>query len=146
MNNFSQEDNQKAYSHFNRIKRRRINEINSLLSDWYGKELGRVETRAYFPKVLSVKDVVSKIVSHDNYLEIESLTKIQQAWREVVGPEVSANSKPLSLKNGTLTIQAKNSAWLAELKTFYAKIIENKLGTVLKNIKLKKILFVSEGK
>ncbi|HBM16480.1 MAG TPA: hypothetical protein DD381_09105 [Lentisphaeria bacterium] len=145
MPDFSKDD-QKMYSSLRRIKRRRINEIGSLLKEWYGEERSKSEIVSYFPKVVSVKEVLSKIVSNENYHEIELLGKIQKSWTELVGQEISSNSKPLSLKDGNLTIQAKNNAWLAELKTFYGRIIETKILSAFKNSKLKKIYFVSAGK
>lgn len=139
-------DNNEYYSSFNRMKRKRINEIGSILSEWYGEETGKEELKAYFPKIVSVNEVLKKIVSNESYREIELLTRFQQAWTTLVGKEVSANSKPLSLKDGVLTIQAKNSAWLSELKNFYGKVLENKLNASMKNGKLKKIVYVSAGK
>lgn len=139
-------NNSEYYSEFNRMKRKRIDEIGSMLKEWYGEETGKSELSAYFPKVVSVKDVLKKIVSDEDYEEIELLGKIQRSWVDVVGPEISANSKPLSLKDGVLTIQAKNSAWLSELKTFYGKTVETRLNGLLKKGKFKKIFYVSAGK
>ena len=139
-------NNDDYYSDFNRIKRKRINEIGSILTEWYGEEIGKEEIKAYFPKVVSVNEVLKKIISNENYQEIEMLTNFQRSWSDLVGQEVSANSKPLSLKDGILTIQAKNSAWLCELKNFYSRILENKLNAFLKKGKLKKIIYVSAGK
>jgi hypothetical protein len=145
MNDLQKGDQEYCYS-FNRIKRRRINEIGSLLNEWYGEERGKKEIKAYFPKIVSVSEVLKKIVSNENYQEIELLSKIQKTWPDIVGQEISANSKPISFKGGVLTIQAKNSAWLAELKNFYGRMLESKLNNNFKSINIKKINFVSAGK
>lgn len=139
-------NNDEYYASFNRMKRKRINEIGSILTDWYGDEIGKEELKAYFPKVIAVKDVLKKIVSNENYEEIELLGKLQRSWPDIVGLEVSANSKPLSLKDGVLTIQAKNSIWLSELKSFYSRTVETRLNGLLKKGKFKKIFYVSAGK
>ncbi|MEI6054619.1 MAG: DUF721 domain-containing protein [Lentisphaerota bacterium] len=139
-------NNDEYYASFNRMKRKRIDEIGSILKDWYGENIGKEELKAYFPKVVAVKDVLKKIVSNENYEEIELLVKLQKSWLDIVGSEVSANSKPLSLKDGVLTIQAKNSAWLSELKNFYSKTVETRLNGLLKKGKFKKVYYVSAGK
>ncbi len=144
MNNFK--NNDEYYASFNRMKRKRIDEISSILTDWYGEKTGKEELKAYFPKVVAVKDVLKKIVSNEDYEEIELLGKLQKAWPDIVGTEVSLNSKPLSLKNEVLTIQAKNSAWLSELKNYYSKTVEAKLNKFRKKGKFKKIFYVSAGK
>lgn len=144
MNNYK--NNEEYYASFNRMKRKRLDEIGSILTDWYGNEIGKEELKAYFPKVVAVKDILKKIVSNENYEEIELLGKLQKSWPDIVGLEVSANSKPLSLKDGVLTIQAKNSAWLSEIKNFYSKTVETRLNGLLKKGKFKKFYYVSAGK
>ena len=44
-----------------------------------------------------------------------ALVDLLQRWPAVVGAQLAAHSRPLSLRNGTLTIAADEPAWGAQL-------------------------------
>ncbi len=124
---------------------KKINRMKSLLRDWYGEKSGKSQISAYMPKCIHVRDAVKRILSDVSYDDGILLEKLQNAWNKLVGTEVSNNSKPVSLKNGILTIEAKNSVWLSELKNFYAHKIEEQVRTVC-GASVKKIYFAPAGK
>ena len=56
------------------------------------------------------------------------LVSLRKGWPEIAGPLVSRNAIPLSLRNGVLTVVARNHAWAQELQmskpTLLARIRE----------------------
>jgi len=44
------------------------------------------------------------------------LVSLRKGWPEIAGPLVSRNAIPLSLRNGVLTVVARNHAWAQELQ------------------------------
>lgn len=51
------------------------------------------------------------------------LVSLRKRWREIAGATVSRNATPLSLRNGVLTIVARNHAWAQELRMSKTTII-----------------------
>lgn len=122
-----------------------INKMRSLLRDWYGEKTAKSQISVYMPKCIHVRDAVKKILLNINYEDGMLLEKLQNSWNRLVGVEISNNSKPVSLKNGILTIEAKNSVWLSELKNFYAHKIEEKIRSICGS-SVKKIYYSPAGK
>lgn len=143
MNNYI--DNEKSSFRGKTAVIKKINRMKSLLCDWYGERSGRSQILAYMPKCIHVKDAVQRILSNISYEDGILLEKLQNSWNKLVGTEVSNNSKPVSLKNGILTIEAKNSVWLSELKNFYSHKIEEQVKTIC-GASVKKIYFSPIGK
>jgi hypothetical protein len=48
-----------------------------------------------------------------------ALEALGEAWRAVVGPELAAETRVVSFKDGTLRIEVRGSPLLQELSTFY---------------------------
>mgnify|MGYP001159257494 CR=1 FL=1 len=46
---------------------------------------------------------------------IRAALGVWPAWEEAVGPQVAQAARPLSLRNGVLTVAVNNSVWLQEL-------------------------------
>jgi len=45
------------------------------------------------------------------------------AWEQAVGPEVAAAARPVSLRNGVLTVHVKHAVWLQELHAQRASLL-----------------------
>jgi predicted nucleic acid-binding Zn ribbon protein len=52
-----------------------------------------------------------------------ALVELLRRWPEVVGEAVAAHSRPLSLRDGTLTIAADEPAWGAQLRWLEADLL-----------------------
>ena len=52
-----------------------------------------------------------------------ALIDLLQRWPEVVGDTVAAHCRPLSLRDGTLTIAADEPAWGAQLRWLEADLL-----------------------
>jgi predicted nucleic acid-binding Zn ribbon protein len=49
-------------------------------------------------------------------------------WEELVGADIAAHSKPLSLKEGVLVLAVDHPAWAAQLAYMTAEILERIAG------------------
>ena len=66
--------------------------------------------------------------------------KALKLWGEAVGNKISKNTKPISVKNGTLLIKTTNSVWKQELQIQKTEIIKKLNNKFKKNI-IKEIRF-----
>ncbi len=66
--------------------------------------------------------------------------KALKLWDEAVGKKISKNTKPISVKNGTLLIKTTNPVWKQELQIQKTEIIKKLNNKIKKNI-IKEIRF-----
>lgn len=134
-----------VFSKIREKSRKKYKSFESILNEWYGEERAEREISSYLPKTVSVQDTISKIMSSAFGSAESKLLELQHEWIQIAGAQIASISKPVSIKDGLLIIEVKNSVWLMELKIYSGKMLENKLKTFLGN-HLKKIIFVQEGK
>jgi len=60
-------------------------------------------------------------------------------WREAVGPNIGAHTKPMGLQKGCLTIAVDTAVWKMELDRYYKDKIVKKLA--LKDSRIKTLRF-----
>lgn len=74
---------------------------------------------------LNAADVVQSLFenSKSSLADGFSRYKLEQAWSQVVGETLFANTRPTAFRNGVLTISVSNSAWLHQLHYFRDEII-----------------------
>jgi predicted nucleic acid-binding Zn ribbon protein len=69
------------------------------------------------------------------------LVSMRKRWPEIVGPLVSRNAMPLSLRNGVLTVVVRNHAWAQELRMSKIPILGRVRETVGERIPVGDIRF-----
>ena len=69
------------------------------------------------------------------------LVALRKRWPEIAGPLVSRNAAPLSLRNGVLTVVARNHAWAQELRMSKIPMMERIRETVGERIPMSDIRF-----
>jgi predicted nucleic acid-binding Zn ribbon protein len=52
------------------------------------------------------------------------------SWAQVVGPDIASHSRPLSLENGELTIEAESAAWATQMRLLNSSIL-NRIGATI---------------
>ena len=60
--------------------------------------------------------VLSSFLESLRIPHVAFLVSLRKGWPEIAGPLVSRNAIPLSLRNGILTVVARNHAWAQELQ------------------------------
>ena len=63
-----------------------------------------------------LSSVLSSFLESLRIPHVAFLVSLRKGWPEIAGPLVSRNAIPLSLRNGVLTIVARNHAWAQELQ------------------------------
>lgn len=51
--------------------------------------------------------------------------RVWEVWTEAVGEQIASRAKPLSFRDGILTVAVSGSAWLQQLSLMKPEIIEN---------------------
>lgn len=69
--------------------------------------------------------------------------RLEQRWVEVVGKNISRNTRPVDFNKGLLTIAVSNSSLLTELQ-FFRQDILTKVNTFVGCVWAKKVRFISE--
>jgi len=63
-----------------------------------------------------LSSVLSSFLESLRIPHVAFLVSLRKGWPEIAGPLVSRNAIPLSLRNGVLTVVARNHAWAQELQ------------------------------
>jgi hypothetical protein len=84
----------------------------------------------FLEKALKRKKISIDIMDHD----------IRDAWKNAVGPQISAQSNPFKFKNGMLYIKVSTPTWMQELR-FMKQEIMDRLNAAMGSKTLKDIHF-----
>ncbi len=91
--------------------------------------------------LLSIKDVIDKMIKRNKLEQGLDQIEIKQAWREVMGEGTWTYTKSITLKNNNLTISLLSST-LREEYTYRTEEIITMLNAYLKKQLVKKIRFM----
>ena len=75
------------------------------------------------PEPARVADSLNRLVRHLGGSSTDVNTSLVQRWPDLVGPNVGANSRPVRLKNGTLTVAVADPAWATQLRFLEATLV-----------------------
>lgn len=73
-------------------------------------------------------DVLAKLVQTRGWERPAAEAMLFGSWEKVVGPDIAARSRPVSLVDGELTVEAESTAWATQLRLLNKKILAN-IGT-----------------
>jgi len=91
--------------------------------------------------LLSIKDVIDKMIKRNKLNQGLNQIKVKQAWREVMGEGTWTYTKSITLKNNVLTISLLSST-LREEYTYKTEEITKMLNVHLKKQLIKRIRFM----
>ena len=63
-----------------------------------------------------IAEAMDRFMRHLKSAPVDTLTGLGASWEEIVGPRMSAVSRPVSLIEGVLLISCDDSTWAAQLK------------------------------
>lgn len=73
-------------------------------------------------------DLVAGLVGDRGWERDVSIARVTACWESVAGADIAAHSRPVSLRDGTLTLEASSTAWATQLRllapTLLARISE----------------------
>jgi predicted nucleic acid-binding Zn ribbon protein len=71
-----------------------------------------------------VSDSLDRLVRHMGAPSLDVTTSLVRRWPELVGPHVGSNSRPVRLRDGTLTVAVGDPAWATQLRFLEATLLE----------------------
>lgn len=75
-------------------------------------------------------DVLAKLLKTRGWERPAAEATLFGSWSQVVGPDIALHSRPVSLDNGELTIEAESAAWATQLRLLNASIL-SRIGTTV---------------
>jgi predicted nucleic acid-binding Zn ribbon protein len=79
-------------------------------------------------------DVLARLVKTRGWERPAAEATLFGSWAQVVGPDVASHSRPVSLDNGELTIEAESAAWATQLRLLQNSILSRIGSTVGHNL------------
>lgn len=89
----------------------------------------------------SLADVLAVVLKKRNLLPDRPQKHLNKTWKQVVGPQIAAQTRAETLKNQTLLVKVSSSVWLQQLH-FLKQEITAKLRPVLAEMDFQEIRFV----
>ncbi len=84
-------------------------------------------------------DVLAKLIKTRGWQRPAAEATLFGSWEQVVGPDVAGHSRPVSLTDGELTVEAESATWATQLRllnrsilTRIASVVGNNLVTKLR--------------
>lgn len=91
-------------------------------------------------KLIPISDVVDETVSKLNIAKKMRQYKLWQCWKEIAGPAIYLNARPVRWVRDTLVVAVKHASWMQELAYFKAKLIE-KIRETIPDINISDVRF-----
>jgi hypothetical protein len=81
----------------------------------------REEARSGDP--VSIGDIVEGLLAQEVFSRGMPVAELSMKWPQVVGERLAAETSPLSLEDGVLTVGVSNGPWGAQAKFLHAEIL-----------------------
>lgn len=95
------------------------------------------------PLPLSV--ALSELIAIRGFARVRSDNELEAAWKQVGGPGLAGQTRPLLVSRGTLTISVENAPLLSELASFQSPELLQKLKQQFPHLKIKTLKFKLSG-
>lgn len=79
-------------------------------------------------------DVLAKLMKTRGWTQPAAEATLFGSWEKVVGPDIAAHSRPVSLTDGELTVEAESTAWATQLRMLNRTILARIGATVGHNM------------
>jgi hypothetical protein len=95
------------------------------------------------PLPLSV--ALSELIAIRGFARVRSDNELETAWKTVAGPDIAAQSRPMLVSRGTLTVSVENPPLLSELASFEGPGLLQRLKQQYPHLKIKNLKFKLTG-
>jgi predicted nucleic acid-binding Zn ribbon protein len=75
-------------------------------------------------------DVLAKLMQQRGWAKPAAEATLFGSWAKIVGPDIAAHSRPVTLADGELTIEAESSTWATQLRMLQRDIL-SRIGTTV---------------
>ena len=111
------------------------------LASWVGPERAADVRSEFRPLHDDVGEMVNKVLSRVQAGDTMILSKLEAGWKDLFGTQIAAVSKPLSVKEGHLVIEVRDSTFLYmfehQKKEFFLEHLSAYTGGELKSIEFR---------
>ena len=94
---------------------------------------------------LPLSAALSELIAIRGFARARSDSELESAWKQVAGPDVARQTRPMSISRGALTIWVENSPLLSELASFQGPEFLQKLKNQYPHLKIKTLKFKLSG-
>ncbi len=96
---------------------KKLRERAALLSDWYGEEFAATEMSdsAHSSQPVQLGTVLEGLLGEFENPDTGKFLKIESSWRRIAGAQLAALAHPAGFRDGTLFLEVRHSALIAEL-------------------------------
>jgi len=88
-----------------------------------------------------VSDILGRLFTSRGWGRKNDRLRIEQAWTDVVGPELARETRVGGIRRAVLEVDVKNAVLIQELAQFHKKKLLEKLRKVLPGIRLTDLKF-----
>lgn len=67
---------------------------------------------------LPLSFALSELIALRGFARVRSDNELEEAWKQVAGPDLAAQTRPIRVSRGTLTVSVENAPLLSELASF----------------------------
>ena len=67
--------------------------------------------------------MIQRLVEDRGWEKNTAEATVLGSWDRLVGPEIAARCRPVSLRDGELTLQAESTAWATQLRMLTSKLL-----------------------
>lgn len=83
------------------------------------------EKRQRLKKPLQLSALIESVFAGKPLQKRLREARVWEVWREAVGDQIASRARPLSFRDGILTVAVSGSAWLQQLSLMKPEIIQN---------------------
>ena len=84
---------------------------------------------------------LSELIAIRGFARVHSGNELETAWKTIAGQEIAAQSRPLVVNRGTLSISVENAPLLSELASFKGPQLLQELQQKYPHLKIKNLKF-----
>jgi hypothetical protein len=95
------------------------------------------------PLPLSV--ALSELIAIRGFARVRSDSELETAWKQVAGADLAAQSRPLKVSRGTLTVSVENAPLLNELASFQGPVLLQRMKQQYPHLKIQSLKFKLSG-
>ncbi len=94
---------------------------------------------------LPLSAALSELIAIRGFARVRSDSELEEAWKQVAGPELAAQTRPQKVSRGTLTVSVENAPLLNELNSFQGPELIQRLSQQYPHLKIRTLKFKLSG-
>jgi predicted nucleic acid-binding Zn ribbon protein len=76
------------------------------------------------PGARSLNEVLRSLLGRERYAAGLRKARLVQKWESIVGPRISAVSRPIDVRGETLLLEVEDPVWRSEISLLHDEIVE----------------------